>query len=200
MFFFKFWGKKKSLDLEFPEFYALKKKRNELIAIFSRRFSSIYYNFPKEIQPIEAAAMLHYATTLHPDLSFLLMERRPKSLQQMFNDARDIQHNIQACKQTQNEGLNSQGHESEYEQKIVDWNLEHRIDNIIAPLEISNANDFAKNYIPLVERGGADLASDPSHDNQRADCFMYSFVDSQEDEFENQFIEKNMLMFQVFYC
>jgi hypothetical protein len=37
--------------------------------------------FPKEIQPTEAVAMLQYATTLHPDLSFLLMERRPKSLQ-----------------------------------------------------------------------------------------------------------------------
>jgi hypothetical protein len=56
--------------------------------------------------------------------------------------------------------LNAQGHESEYEQKIIDWNLEHRIDNIIGPLEVSNANDFAKNYIPLVERGSVD----PSHD------------------------------------
>ena len=60
--------------------------------------------------------------------------------------------------------MNAQEHESEYEQKLVDWNLEHRIDNIIGPLEVSNANDFAKNYIPLVERGGVDLAFDPSHD------------------------------------
>jgi hypothetical protein len=36
--------------------------------------------------------MLHYATTLQPDLSFLLMERRPKSLEKMFNDAQEIQH------------------------------------------------------------------------------------------------------------
>jgi hypothetical protein len=190
--FLKFWGRKKSLDLQLIEFYALKKQSNETISIFSRRFSSIYYNLSKEIQPTEVVAMLHYATTLHPDLSFLLMERRPKSLQQMFNDAQDIQHNIQACKQIQNEGLNAQEHESEYEQKIVDWNLEHRIDNIIGPLEVSNANDFAKNYIPLVERGGVDLASDPSHDKQGADCFMYSFVDSQEDEFANQFVEEQV--------
>ena len=66
----------------------------------------------------------------------------------MFSDSQDIQHNIQACKQTQKEGLNVQGHESEYEQKIVDWNLEHRIDNIIGPLEVSNANDFAKKLHP----------------------------------------------------
>jgi len=158
------------LDLQLIEFYALKNKSNEIVSIFSRKFSSIYYNFPKEIQPTEVVSMLHYATTLHPDLSFLLMERRPKSLQQMFNDAQDIQHNIQACKQIQNEGLKTQEHESEYEHKIFDWNLEHRIDNIIGPLEVSNAHDFAKNCIPLVERRGVDLYSDPFHDKRGVDC------------------------------
>jgi hypothetical protein len=190
--FLKFWGRKKSLDVQLIEFYALKNYSNETIYIFSRSFSSIYYNLSKEIQSTEVATMLHYATTLHPDLSFLLMERIPKSLQQMFNDAQDIQHNIQACKQIQNEGLNAQEHESEYEHKIVDWNNEHTIDNIIGPLEVSNANDFAKNYIPLVERGGVDLAYDPPHDKQGVDCFMYSFVDNQEDEFSNQSFEEQV--------
>jgi hypothetical protein len=190
--FLKFWGKEKSLELQLTEFYALKRHNNEAISVFSRNFSSVYYNLSEEIQPSEAAAMLHYATTLHPDFSFLLMERRPESLQQMFSDAQDIQHNIQACKQIQNEGLNAQEHESKYEQKIVDWNLEHRIDDIIGPLEVSNANDFAKNYIPLVERRDVDLASDPSHDKQGAYGFMYSFVDSQEDEFANQFVEEHV--------
>jgi hypothetical protein len=148
----------------------------------------------KEIQPYEATAMLHCATALHPDFSFLLMERRPGSLQQMFSDAQDIQHNIQACKKTQNEGLNVQGHESEYEQKIADWNIEHRINIIIGPLEVSNANDFAKNYIPLVERGGVD----PSHDEQRADHFMYSFVDSQEYECEKQLVEEHVDVLSLF--
>jgi hypothetical protein len=164
----------------------LKRHNNESISVFSRNLSSVYYNLSKEIQPFEAATMFHYATALHPYFSFLLMERRPRSLQQMFSDAQEIQHNIQACKQTQNEGLNVQGNESEYEQKIVDWNLEHRIENIIGPLEVSNSNDFAKNYIPLVERGGVD----PSHDEQRADRFIYSFVDSQEYECEKQLVEE----------
>jgi hypothetical protein len=172
----------------------LKRCNNESISIFSRKFSSVYYNLSKEIQPSEVAAMLHYVTALHPDFSFLLMERRPGSLQQMFSDAQDIQHNIQACKQTQNEGLNVQGHESEYEQKIVDWNLEHRIDNIIGPLEVSNANDVAKNYIPLVERGGVD----PSHDERRVDRFMYSFVDSQEYECEKQLVEDQVDVLSLF--
>jgi hypothetical protein len=48
------------------------------------------------------------------------MERTSKSLQQMFYDAQYIQHNIQACKWIQNEGLNAQERESEYEKKGVD--------------------------------------------------------------------------------
>jgi hypothetical protein len=52
--FLKFWGKKKSLDLQLREFYALEKQDNETISIFSRRFSSIYHNLPKEIRPTES--------------------------------------------------------------------------------------------------------------------------------------------------
>jgi hypothetical protein len=162
--FFKFWGKKKSLDLQLIEFYVLKGKSNETISTFSIRFSNIYYDLPKEIQPIEAAAMLQYATTLHSDLSFLLMEIRPKNLQQMFNDAQEIQHNILVCEHIQNEGLGAPGHENGYEQKTIDWNLEHKIDNIIGPLEVLNANDFAKYYIPLIGREGTYVASGLLHD------------------------------------
>jgi hypothetical protein len=106
----------------------------------------------------------------------------------MFDDAQDIQHNIQACKQIQNEELDAQKNKSEYEQEIVDWNLKHRIDNIMGPLEVSNACDRAKNYIPLVKRRGVVLASEPSHDKQGAG----HFVDSQEDEFANQFVEEQI--------
>jgi hypothetical protein len=113
--FLNFWGKKKSLDLQLTDFYALERHKNEFVSVFSRMFSNIYYNLIEEIQPSEAAAMLHYTTTLHPDLSFLLMERRPKLLQQMFVDAQEIQHNIQACEWTQYEEL-----ADEYEQKMVD--------------------------------------------------------------------------------
>jgi hypothetical protein len=88
--------------------------------------------------------------------------------------------------------LDAPEHESEYEQKLVDWNLEHRIDNIIGPLEVLNDNDFAKDCIPLIEKGGANVASDPPYDKRGADCFIYSFVDSQEDEFANWSVEEQV--------
>jgi hypothetical protein len=68
-------------------------------------------------------------------------------------------------------------------------NLEQRVNNAICPLEVLNANDFEKDFIPLIEKEGANLAYDPSHDTRGADCFMYSFVDSQENEFANQLVE-----------
>ena len=116
----------------------------------------------------------------------------------MFTNAQDIQNDLQACKQIQNEGLDAQEHESEYEHKIVDQNLEHRIDNIMGPLEVSNVYDCAKNYIPLVERRSVVLSSKPSHDKQGAGYFMYSFVDSQEDEFANQFVEEQINISNLF--
>jgi hypothetical protein len=86
--------------------------------------------------------------------------------------------------------LDAKEHDSEYEQKIVDWHIEQRVNNIISPLEVFNSNDFERYYIPLIEKGGVDLASDPSHDEHGVDCFMYSFVDSQEDEFANHLVEE----------
>jgi hypothetical protein len=110
----------------------------------------------------------------------------------MFNDALEIQHNIQACKQIRNEDLDVKEHGSEYEHKTIDMNLEQRVNNIICPLEVLNANDFAKDYMPLIEKEGANLASDPSHDKHGVDCFMYSFVDNQENEFANRLVEEQV--------
>jgi hypothetical protein len=48
--------------------------------------------------------------------------------------------------------LGAQGHADEYEQRTFNWNFEHKIDEIIGPLEVLTINDFAKDYIPLTER------------------------------------------------
>jgi hypothetical protein len=68
----------------------------------------------------------------------------------------------------------------------------------MGPLEVSNAYDCPKNYIPLVKRRGVVLASDPSHDKKEADYFIYSFVDNQEDEFANQFVEEHINVLSLF--
>jgi hypothetical protein len=60
------------------------------------------------------------------------------------------------------------------------------MDNIINPLEVPNAFDHVKNHTTFVKRKRDALASKPPHDEQKAG----HFVDSQEDQFENQFVEK----------
>jgi hypothetical protein len=110
----------------------------------------------------------------------------------MFNNAQEVEDNIQACKQIQNEELDANEHDNEYEQRTIDLNLEKRFNNIVCPLEALNANNFAKDYIPLIEKEGANLAYDPSHDKHRVDCFVYSFVDSQENEFANHLVEEQV--------
>jgi hypothetical protein len=85
--FLKFQGNRKSLDQYLSEFSAMKRQRNEIVFMFSGRFSNLYDMIPKRIQPSEVSAMLCYATTFHPNISFILMERRAKSLQQMFSDS-----------------------------------------------------------------------------------------------------------------
>ena len=126
--------------------------KDETISNFSRRFASLYYKLPKEFQPPEVVVMLHYVTTFQSDLYFLLMERKSMCLQQMFNNAQEVEDNIQACKHIQNEDLDTKEHDNEYEQRTIDLNLEKRVNNIICPLEALNFDDFAKDYTPLIEK------------------------------------------------
>jgi hypothetical protein len=88
--------------------------------------------------------------------------------------------------------LGATGHENGYELKTIDGNLDHKIDNILGPLESLNANDFVEDYIPFIKRESTYMVSDPPHDNHEADHFMYSFVDSQENMFANQSIEEKI--------
>ena len=47
----------------------MKKHEGEIMSSFKRRFASFYYNTPKEIQPLEGDAKLHYASIFPPELS-----------------------------------------------------------------------------------------------------------------------------------
>jgi hypothetical protein len=58
-----FWGERKSWNLLLSEFYSMRRMKDETISNFIRRFASLYYKLPKELQPPEVATMLHYVTT-----------------------------------------------------------------------------------------------------------------------------------------
>ena len=95
--FSRYWGENKSFDQYLSEFSSLKKKRNETIIEFNRRFHNIYYSMPIEIRPTEIVAMIQYTMAQHPDLFLYLKERKSPSLQQMFVDAKEVENNLQVC-------------------------------------------------------------------------------------------------------
>ena len=61
---------------------------------FNRIFAIFYYNMPKELQPIENAAKIYYATTFPPELLLLLLERKSTTLQHMFTDCLEVKENL----------------------------------------------------------------------------------------------------------
>ena len=95
--FLRFWGERKSWDLFLSEFYAMRRMEDETVSSFNRRFAALYYDMPEEIKPPEGTAKLYYAKAFHSDLSLLLLERRSMSLQQMYDDAQEVEHNLLAC-------------------------------------------------------------------------------------------------------
>jgi len=101
--FLKYWGKNKSYDQYLADLNALSRGEEENLIVFNRRFYSFYLSMPLEIRPSEAAAMVYYVMAQHPELVFLLRERKSTSLQQLFEDAEEVEENIQACKMIQDQ-------------------------------------------------------------------------------------------------
>jgi len=74
--FLRFWGENKSYDQYLTELYALKRRRDETVSQFNRKFHSFYLNMPKEIQPSKIVVMVHYTVAQHPNLFIYLRERK----------------------------------------------------------------------------------------------------------------------------
>jgi hypothetical protein len=49
--FLKWWGENKSLDQYWDDFNALRRREEDALAVFNRRFYSFYHSMPVEIRP-----------------------------------------------------------------------------------------------------------------------------------------------------
>ena len=63
---------------------------------------------PKEVQPLENAAKIYYATTFPLDLSLLLLERKSTTLQHMFTDFLEVEENLEMSKLLSSQGNNGE--------------------------------------------------------------------------------------------
>ena len=53
---------------------------------------------PKEVQLLENAAKIYYATTFPPELSLVLLERKSITMQHMFIDCLEVEENLKMSK------------------------------------------------------------------------------------------------------
>ena len=65
------------------EFNALKKRQNEDVREFIKRFNKLYNNLLAEIKPPQEVAKVVYARDFEPEFGFTLRERKSASLDQI---------------------------------------------------------------------------------------------------------------------
>ena len=90
------WGDMKDHTYNITEFGALKRKKNETIAYFSKHFNKMYCRIPTEINPSETSAKLTYANSFDHKFSLYLRERRPVTLLNMQEATLEVESNILA--------------------------------------------------------------------------------------------------------
>ena len=76
------------------EFRSLKRKVEESVYDFSKRFNKMYNKILFEINPLQDLAKITYANAFDPDLCILLRERWATSLAHMQDVAVEVESNI----------------------------------------------------------------------------------------------------------
>ena len=97
------WGDTKDYLYYITEFGSLKKKKDEAMGYFSKRFNKMYSRIPAEIKPSETSAKLTYANSFDHGFSLLLRERKSVSLQNMQDAALEVESNILASNKLKEE-------------------------------------------------------------------------------------------------
>ena len=78
--FMRQWGDTKDHTYYITEFGALRRKKDETIADFSKCFNKMYGRIPTKIKPSETSTKLTYENAFDHEFSLHLRERRPVTL------------------------------------------------------------------------------------------------------------------------
>lgn len=95
--FIQRWGEKRDHGYSLTEFNAIKKKYDETVAEFVRRFNKLYNSLPAEIKPPPAGAEITFAQAFESNLGFTLRERRDPTIDQIQTYALEIEENLVAA-------------------------------------------------------------------------------------------------------
>jgi hypothetical protein len=92
--FIKKWGDIIDYLYYITEFGALKRKNDESISDFTKRFNKMYGRIPDEIQPIESSANITYSNAFDAELSLMLREIRSTTFLSMQEATIEVESNI----------------------------------------------------------------------------------------------------------
>ena len=114
---------------------------------FNRTFARFYYNMLTEIQPLEGAAKLHYASISPPESSLLLLERSSVTLQHMFIDSLEVEDNLRLSKKFPDlDSNNNIEKELELKEQYEPKELSLSSNSILCKQEDDQINDVQEEY------------------------------------------------------
>jgi hypothetical protein len=94
--FLKYWGERRDLLYYMSEFGNLKRKEDESVSDFIKRFNKMFGKIPAEIKPSDASAKITFSAAFDAEFCLILRERRSATLALMQDAALEVESNITA--------------------------------------------------------------------------------------------------------
>jgi ribonuclease HI len=94
--FLKYWGERRDLLYYMSEFGNLKRKYDESVSDFIKRFNKMFGKIPAEIKPSDASAKITFSAAFDAEFCLILRERRSATLALMQDAALEVESNITA--------------------------------------------------------------------------------------------------------
>jgi hypothetical protein len=94
--FLKYWGERRDFLYYMSEFGNLKRKDDESVSDFIKRFNKMFGKIPAEIKPSDASAKITFSAAFDAEFCLILRERRSATLALMQDAALEVESNITA--------------------------------------------------------------------------------------------------------
>ena len=88
------WGEKKDHGHCLTDFNTLKKRHNEGVSEFIKRFNKLYLSLPVDMKPHQTAAKVVLVAVFDSEFDFSLRERKPATLDDAQTDALELEANF----------------------------------------------------------------------------------------------------------
>ena len=102
---------------------------------FSTRFMRTYDDIPADVKPPAGAAKLHYANAFSSEFTLLLRERRYVSLEDMMDDATEVEVNLSESHRSKQRHETKRVKDDEPQASTSSSNLDMKHDTMMKAIE-----------------------------------------------------------------